>query len=81
LTARPATVFSEIISERGCHNRELQEQPFTFCRRFGTASVFSTVFSMHSSVFFAACDRAGMKISTRNIEVLCLSTNPRQCTR
>jgi len=29
--------------------------------------------------FSAACDRAGMKISTKNTEVLCLSTNPRQC--
>ena len=29
--------------------------------------------------FSAACDRAGTKISTKNTEVLCLSTNPRQC--
>jgi len=26
------------------------------------------------------CDRAGLKISTKKTEVLCLSTNPRQCT-
>ena len=38
-------------SRRGCHGRELQDQPFTFCRRFGTANVFSTVFSMHSIAF------------------------------
>ena len=29
--------------------------------------------------FSAACDRSGMKISTKNIEVICLFTNPRQC--
>jgi len=29
--------------------------------------------------FSAACDRAGMKINTKKSEVLCLSTNPRQC--
>ena len=30
--------------------------------------------------FSAACDRAGMKINTKNTGILCLSTNPRQCT-
>jgi len=30
--------------------------------------------------FSAACDRAGMKISTKNTEVFYLSRNPRQCT-
>jgi len=34
-------------SRRGCHSRELLDQPFTFCIRFGTASISSTVF-MHS---------------------------------
>ena len=29
-------------SRRRCHSWELQDQPFTFCRRFGTASIFST---------------------------------------
>ena len=29
--------------------------------------------------FFAACDHAGMKISTKKIEVLCLARRPRQC--
>jgi len=29
--------------------------------------------------FFAASDRAGMKISTKNTGVWCLSRNPRQC--
>jgi len=29
--------------------------------------------------FSAACDKAGMKISTKKIEVLCLSRRPRQC--
>ena len=32
-------------SRRGCHSRELQDQSFTFCRFFGNASIFSTVFS------------------------------------
>ena len=68
--------------EEGCHSWELQDQPFTFCRRFGTASIISTESSACTlSFFFAACDRAGMKISTKNIEILCLSTNPRQCMR
>jgi len=31
--------------------------------------------------FSAACDRARMKISTKNTEVLCISTNARQCMR
>jgi len=34
-------------SRRGCHCQELQNQPFSFYRRFGTASIFSTVFSIH----------------------------------
>jgi len=38
-------------SRRGCHSLELQDQPFTFCRRFDTASIFSTVFSMQSIRF------------------------------
>jgi len=29
--------------------------------------------------FSAVCDQAGMKISTKKIEVLCLSRRPRQC--
>jgi len=32
-------------SRRGCHSWELQDQPFTFCRRFGTASIFTAVSS------------------------------------
>jgi len=31
--------------------------------------------------FSAACNRAGIKISTKYTEVLCLSTKPRQCMR
>ena len=38
-------------SRRGCHSWELQDKPFTFCRWFGTANIFSTVFSMHSIGF------------------------------
>jgi len=29
-------------SRRGCHSWEVQDQPFTLCGRFGTASIFST---------------------------------------
>jgi len=36
-------------SWRGCRSRELQDQRFTFCRRFVTASIFSTIFSMRPS--------------------------------
>jgi len=38
-------------SQWGCHSQEVQDQPFAFCRQFGTASIFSTVFSMHSIGF------------------------------
>jgi len=31
-------------------------------------------------VFSAACDHAGMNVSTEMTDVLCLSRNPRQCT-
>jgi len=30
--------------------------------------------------FSASCDQAGTKISTKKIEVLCLSRRPRQCS-
>ena len=51
-------------SRRGYHSRELQDQTFTFCRRFGTAGIFS---SLHHALdrFSVACDRAGMRISTK----------------
>jgi len=62
-------------SRRRGRGRELQDQPFTFCRRFGTASI------VFSNRFSATCGRAGMKISTKNTKVLCLSTDPRQCMR
>jgi len=38
------------LSRRGCHSWELQDQPLIFCRRFGTASIFSTE--------YAACTRS-----------------------
>jgi len=45
------------------------------------AWIFSTGSSVHIWSFFssAACDQAGTKISTKKIEVLCLSGRPRQC--
>jgi len=39
------------LSQQGCHSRELQDQPLTFCRWFGTANIISTVFSTHSISF------------------------------
>ena len=38
-------------SWRGCHSQELQDQPLTFCIRFGAGCMFSTFFSMHSIGF------------------------------
>jgi len=67
-------------SRWGCHSRELQDKPFTFCRRFGTSIFFSTVFSMHSIGFLPRATDPEWK-SSLNIEVLCLSPNPRQCIR
>ena len=32
-------------SRRGCYSWKLQDQPFTFCSRFDTASIFSTEYS------------------------------------
>jgi len=63
-------------NRRGCHSRELQDQQFTFCRRFGTASIFSTACTR--SVF--CCVRPNRK-SALKIPRICLSTNPRQCMR
>jgi len=60
---------------------ELQDQPFTFSRQFGTVGIFSTDKPIQPAFdrISAACDRARMKTSSENTEVLCLPTNPRQC--
>jgi len=56
-------------SRRGCRSRKLH------CQHLLNSL-------QHALDRFAtACDRAGMKFSTRSTEVLCLSTNPRQCVR
>ena len=67
-------------NRRGCHSRELQDQKFTFCRRFGTANIFSTVFSMHSIGFLLRATEPKWKTALK-IPRLYLSTNPRQCIR
>jgi len=41
--------------------------------------LLSRVFSTHLIVFFAACNQAGTKISSKKIEVLCPLRRPRQC--
>ena len=61
-------------SRRGCHSRELQDQPFTFCRRFGTASIFSTVFSMHSMGFLLRETEPEWKSVLKNeVQYYCMS--------
>jgi len=47
-------------SWRGCHNQKVQDQPFTFCRRFCTGCMFSTIFNMHS---------IGLLLRAKNTEV------------
>jgi len=63
---------------RGYHCWGLHNQTVCFFRRFGAASIFSTGSSIGPDRFSAACDRAGMKISRKLTEVLCLTGNPRQ---
>ena len=63
-----------------CHICELQDQPFTFYRRFGILLASSQQGLQHAlDRFSTTCDRTRMKISTKNTEVLCLCTNQRQC--
>ena len=57
-------------SRRGCHSWELQDQLSTFCRRFSTTRIFSTVFSMHSIGFLLHETEAEWKISAENTEKL-----------
>ena len=66
----------------GFHSRELQDQAFSFCRRFGTVCLHLLNSLQHTlDRFSAACDRAWMKINAKNTEVLFVSTNPSWCTR
>jgi len=65
-------------SQRWYHCYKLQDQPFAFCRRVGTACIFWTGSSTCTWSVCAAFDHAGMKISTKNSEALCLSTKPLQ---
>ena len=63
-------------SRRGCQSPEVQEQPFTFCRLFGSASVFSTVFSMHSIGFLLRETEPELKLALNMFRTtICLSIN------
>jgi len=71
-------------NQRGCHSRVVQDQPFTFCRLFGTASIFSKVFSMHSISFLlreTELEWLALNMPNRRGTTVCLSANPRQCMR
>jgi len=59
----------------GCHCWELQDEPFAFCGRIGTACVElrNRVFSSHLIGFLLRATKKGMKISSKKIEVLCLA--------
>jgi len=51
-----------------------------FCKRFGAVFIFSTGSFQHAlKRFSAACDQAGMKISTTKTELLCPPWKPSQC--
>ena len=60
-------------SRQECHSRELQNQPYTFWRRFGTASIFSTVFSMHSTGFLLRATELEWKSVLRKTRYYCMS--------
>jgi len=49
------------LSQQGCHSWLLEDQPFSFCRRCGTASIFSTgssnMYSIHFLLRATECDR------------------------
>jgi len=52
-------------SRRGCHSWDLQDQAFTFCIRYVTASILSTRCSACTPSVSTASEQAGMKISTK----------------
>jgi len=66
-------------SRRGCHSREVQDQPFISSRRFSTASIFSTVFSMHSIGFLLREADPEWKLAL-NIRVVVKKTRPKKTT-
>ena len=57
-------------NRRVCHYWNLQEQSFTFCGWFVTASIFSKMAFNMNLIGSAACDQAWLKISTEKIEVI-----------
>jgi len=52
-------------SRRGCHCWKLQDQLFAFCGRFGSACSFWTGFQQALDRFSVACEKSGMKTSTK----------------
>jgi len=69
------------------HSRVKEDVTFGSCRisRLHSADALVLLASSEQGLqhapdwFAAACDEAGMKISTENTEVLCLSRNESQC--
>jgi len=68
---------------RGCHCWELQDEPFALL--FADELVLHAWISSQKGLqyafdrFYATCDKAGTRISTKKIAVLCLLRRPRQC--
>jgi len=59
---------------------KLRDQPFAFTNNLVLLASFEQGLQHALDRFAAARDQAGMKIITKEIEVLCLSRNPSQCT-
>jgi len=58
---------------------KLQDQPFGIYGQPSTAASSKQDLQHALDLFSAVCDQAGMNISTKKTEVLCLSGNSRQC--
>ena len=68
-------------SRRGCHSRELKDQPCSFCRRFGTPNIISTESSACTRLVFCCVRPSGNENQCYKYRgtTLCLSTDPSQC--
>ena len=67
-------------SRQGCHSWELQDQPFTFCIGFGTASIFVTVLSMYSIHFLLRATKPEWKSALKILMYyVCLQTQGSRC--
>ena len=61
-------------SRWGCHCHQLQNQPFGFCGRFGTASNFNRSFKMHLIGFLLHAPKHERKSALKIPDVLSLKT-------